>query len=194
LFLPVSFIDTSDMWLERRRRRALVAIAGPYVNVVLAGIACCLLPFVGHGHLAAASIAFATTGYAIGAFNLNPLYELDGYYVLSDLLGIPNLRAKALSYLGTTIWQRASDVSSRAQRRIFAGYGIAAVGYALFAAVAILFGYHRLVEHLAERALPHSVTAVLGWSLAGILAALLLLNLWHGLRDGLSASETTHVR
>jgi putative peptide zinc metalloprotease protein len=31
-------------------------------------------------------------------FNLNPFFRFDGYWVLADALGIPNLRAKSMTY------------------------------------------------------------------------------------------------
>ena len=33
-------------------------------------------------------------------FNANPLLRFDGYYVLSDLTEIPNLRARGNQYMG----------------------------------------------------------------------------------------------
>ena len=32
--------------------------------------------------------------------NFNPLLEYDGYYILSDLMGRPNLRRHSLAWLG----------------------------------------------------------------------------------------------
>src|SRR5438046_9291526 len=35
--------------------------------------------------------------------NFNPLIKLDGYYLLSDYLGLPNLRRRSFRYLGSLV-------------------------------------------------------------------------------------------
>ena len=66
------------------------------------------------------------------AFNLNPLIKLDGYYLLSDNLEIPNLRQRAFNYLGSRLkrlwgaaahrWQEATP----RERKIYFVYGVLA--------------------------------------------------------------------
>jgi hypothetical protein len=51
-------------------------------------------------------------------FNFNPLIKLDGYYLLSDVFGIANLRSKSFRYVGDFIneWRiagRLPDVPPR---------------------------------------------------------------------------------
>src|SRR5207248_6739970 len=79
---PAFFVDTTDIWLEPRWRRIAVSAAGACADAVVAG-ACTLLTLVLPPELAAVSLAFAATTYVIVLFNLLPLLELDGYYVLS---------------------------------------------------------------------------------------------------------------
>jgi putative peptide zinc metalloprotease protein len=128
----VAFVDTSDMWLEGKRRRTAVAFAGPYTNFVLAGAAALAGSLVGSSAWAAVLFTLGADGYIVGLLNLNPLYELDGYYMLSDWLEVPNLRSKALAYDGGAVWRRrpfarcavASDRSERRRRHSCAGrYG-----------------------------------------------------------------------
>jgi len=134
----VAFVDTSDMWLEGKRRRIAVAFAGPYTNFVLAGAAALASSLVGSSAWAAVLFTLAADGYIVGLLNLNPLYELDGYYVLSDWLEVPNLRSEALAYLGGAVWRRRPTTLDLRLRRIFTLYGAAAVLYPLFAAVMLL--------------------------------------------------------
>src|SRR5438552_18030785 len=76
----------------------------------------------------------ATSGIKT-CFNLNPLIKLDGYYLLSDYLEIPNLRARSFRYVGTLITRllgsarrtEEEDVSLR-ERRIYLVYGVAGAG------------------------------------------------------------------
>ena len=190
LFTPVAFVDTSDMWLENKWRRMAVAAAGPYVNVLLSGAAGCALPFAGGG-TRPFLLSFATLGYVMALMNLNPLYELDGYYVLSDWLDIPNLRAKALAFLGTKIWRRRPTTLDRRLVRIFTAYGIAAVLYAWIAAVLLLMGYHRVVQHVVARVLPDALALGLGWALAVLLVILLLTSLWQSLRQRVASPASS---
>jgi putative peptide zinc metalloprotease protein len=90
-------------------------------------------------------------------FNFNPLIKLDGYYLLSDWLDIPNLRTKAFRYLGNLLRRRLLgwpiepvEVSAR-ERKIFPVYGVLAViysGFLILYFVYLLFGY--VGEHLGS--------------------------------------------
>lgn len=100
--VPAAFVDTSDMWLEDKRARLAVTWAGPYTGFVLGGLAAIALWL--RPELAAAPLLFqiAAIGFATSIVNLNPLLNLDGYYLLSDALELPNLRARSLSFLRHT--------------------------------------------------------------------------------------------
>ncbi len=67
--------------------------------------------------------------------NFNPLIKLDGYYLLSDYLEIPNLRRRSFRFVGSLI-ERLFGIESASQpeenlspreRRILPVYGIAAL-------------------------------------------------------------------
>src|SRR5437016_12930046 len=68
-------------------------------------------------------------------FNLNPLIKLDGYYLLSDLLDVPNLRHRAVGFLRNRLrWllgmeAQPEDRISPRERRIFVWYGLLAWTY-----------------------------------------------------------------
>ena len=93
-FLPIIFVDTSDMWMAPRKARALVGFSGPYTNFLLSGLAALTIPFVHDRFVQSLLFEFASAGYVLGLLNMNPLMEFDGYYVLMDLLEVPNLRGK----------------------------------------------------------------------------------------------------
>jgi putative peptide zinc metalloprotease protein len=86
-----------------KRDRALVAAAGMGVELFLAGLAMFVWLLAEPGLLRA--VAFNTmlvAGVSTLVFNGNPLLRYDGYYVLSDILDIPNLLQRAngqLTYL-----------------------------------------------------------------------------------------------
>lgn len=104
--LPAAFVDTSDIWLAGRRARILTSLAGPVCDLAvgsLAAIAAALLPV---GPAGAAAYKLAVASYLAALCNLNPLLELDGYYMLSDWLGLPSLRRRALAFISGPLWQK----------------------------------------------------------------------------------------
>ena len=123
--LPTPYVDVSSAWLlENRWRRAQVGLAGIEVDLFVAAIAALVWVEIGEGFLADRLFEVVLLcGASSLLFNANPLVRLDGYYVLSDLIGIPNLQTRgwaalrnlALFPLGLgTAPARASDLGLRA--------------------------------------------------------------------------------
>lgn len=190
LFLPVAFVDTSDIWMRGKWERASVSFAGPYTNLMLAGAAMLALP-VAPGLTAQVALSqFAVTGYLLGLLNMNPLIEFDGYYVLMDWVEIPNLRSKALAFLGKLIWRRPRADDESRHAGLFSIYGLLALVYAVFIASSILQGYRIYVERLAGSLLPLPVAAALGWLLAPLMAWLIVSRAWGELREGAAGTVT----
>jgi putative peptide zinc metalloprotease protein len=97
---PVAFTDTSDMWLKPRGPRIVVNLAGVYTDTLVAGMCGLLMTLVfANPYIQGFLWIFALYTY-INAFRmLSPLQELDGYYVLMDLLDKPHLRQAAVLWL-----------------------------------------------------------------------------------------------
>lgn len=101
VFMPVPYVDASDsMRFPSKWQRALVGAAGILVEVFLAGLAMIIWLNAESGLLR----AFAFNVMLIGGvstllFNGNPLLKFDGYYVLSDLLEIPNLAQRSKTHI-----------------------------------------------------------------------------------------------
>lgn len=98
-FAPVAFTDTSDMWLSTRWPRIAVNLAGVYADILDAGIVAFFIYLIPNHYVQAFLWLYALFTY-INAFRmLSPLQELDGYYVLMDLLERPRLRQSAVVWL-----------------------------------------------------------------------------------------------
>lgn len=101
LFTPCAYVDATACWgFPRTRDRVIVCLAGMYVESILAAIA--VFVWAATGPSLVNSVAYNAiflAGVVTVLFNINPLMRYDGYYVLSDLLGIPNLRARANAFL-----------------------------------------------------------------------------------------------
>ncbi|MEO1616619.1 MAG: efflux RND transporter periplasmic adaptor subunit [Planctomycetota bacterium] len=95
LMAPLAFVDVTDAWkLVQRRKRVQIALAGVYLELAIGAIAAWawwMCPIGFWKHLSAQ--IFFVAGPATLLVNANPLLRLDGYYVMSDLLEIPNLRS-----------------------------------------------------------------------------------------------------
>lgn len=184
LFLPSAFVDTSDIWMSGKRPRIAVSWAGPYANFLISGLAVVLLPFAHDPTLEAILFQVAVIGYVVAVLNLNPLAEFDGYYMLMDWLEIPNLRSKALGYLGALLWRTEPDVRDPRFHRIGLVYGLLTGGYTLFIALTVLTLYQKFLQAQLARALPSVVATLIGWALAGVLAALIVQGAWSQVRAG----------
>jgi len=91
LFLPVLFSDVSDAWRLKPGERIAVNLGGIYFEMILAS-----LMLVGYyifhdfGLLIIPCILILST-----LSNLNPFIKYDGYWILSDAIGVPNLHKNA---------------------------------------------------------------------------------------------------
>ena len=134
-FQPAAYCNVSDAWLfPSKRQRAFVTIAGPWLELcvwALATIAWRVTETVTWVN-ELALIIVATSGVKT-LLNLNPFLKLDGYYLLSDLIGMPNLRRRAFQSSGDRIrvgfGSRATGATaaSARERRILLGYGAVAL-------------------------------------------------------------------
>lgn len=97
LFTPVPYVDVTSSWAFRNRwHRALVGSAGMVAELFTAALATFVWAATGPGvvHSVAFNIMFVASVSTV-LFNGNPLLRFDGYYILSDLLDIPNLHQRA---------------------------------------------------------------------------------------------------
>jgi len=103
IFSPVPYVDASSSWaLTSKWKRAIVGAAGMWVELAIASIAAVVWAQTDPNsamHQFAYNIMFVA-GFSTIVFNANPLLRYDGYYILSDLIEIPNLaqRSKELVY------------------------------------------------------------------------------------------------
>lgn len=102
VFAPVPYVDASAASGFRSKwQRALVGAAGMIVEVFLAALALYVWLTVEQGLVRSfAYNAMVVAGISTVLFNANPLLRYDGYYILSDLIEIPNLAQRATRYWG----------------------------------------------------------------------------------------------
>lgn len=146
VLMPVPYVDASSASVLRSRwARARVGAAGMIVEVFVAALAFYLWMGVEPGILRAILFnVMLMAGVSTLIFNGNPLLRYDAYYILADLVEIPNLAAQSSRYWGYLIQRyllRLKDVSSNAhatsERVWFAAYGLLSAIYRTFVTVAI---------------------------------------------------------
>ena len=149
---PAGFVDTTDIWMAPRRARLVTSFAGPYTGLVLGGVCALGAFFLPHSTAGALCFTWGLVLLINTLFNFNPLLELDGYYMLVDWLEKPSLRARALSFVRGGMWEkiRARNRFSR-EEIFFALFGIASLGYSIFALLmALQFWRLRLASIAGE--------------------------------------------
>jgi len=131
--LPMVFVETTDVWMADRRARMAVSASGPFAVLVLGG-ALALIAYPLDGTEMGAFLFKASFVWLVnGVFNLLPILELDGYFLLADYLEMPALRANALAFVREGLVARLrTRVPFTREESIYATYGL---GYALLVAL-----------------------------------------------------------
>lgn len=107
LFIPMAYVDVTSSYRFRSRwHRVHTAIAGMYAELFLAAIATILWPLTDSPEVRSQlyNVMF-TASFTTLLFNANALMRFDGYFVLADVLNIPNLYVDGQQYV-SGIWKR----------------------------------------------------------------------------------------
>ncbi len=148
-FIPAFYCNVSDAWMLKKRERLLVTLAGSYIQVFIWACATVAWRLLSQ-ETVAGQVCLIIIGFSVIQifFNLIPLIRMDGYYLLSDIVEIPNLRPKALGFLKRNIaaWISGTplekkEMISRREKNIFLYYGLSSL---LFTAVLLLIMFLRL--------------------------------------------------
>ncbi len=130
---PAFFVEATDSLMLDRRQRILQSSAGPFTELVIAGVAGLALFLFPSGPLADLLYKFALLNYLVIFLNLIPLLELDGYWILSDLIQVPDLRPRSLQFVQHDLWHKL-----RGRERLtpqewgLGGYAVAGVAFTIF--------------------------------------------------------------
>lgn len=146
VFIPVPYVDASaSAAFPEKSRRVVVGGAGIMVELALAATAMIVWTQVEPG----LTRAFAFNVMLIGGvstllFNGNPLLRFDGYFVMADLLEIPNMGQRSNKYFWYVVQKyllrvkdAESPVTAHGERSWFLFYSVAAFFYRIAISVAI---------------------------------------------------------
>jgi CRP-like cAMP-binding protein/Zn-dependent protease len=130
---PAFFVEATDSLMIERRQRILQASAGPFTELIIAGLAALAVFLFPDGPMADLLYKFAVLNYLVIFLNLIPMLELDGYWILSDLIQVPDLRPRSLQFIQHDLWHKL-----RAHERLtpqewgLGGYAIAGIAFTIF--------------------------------------------------------------
>jgi len=146
---PAFFVEASDSLMLEPRQRILQCFAGPFTELVIAGIAAIVVFTFPGGPAASVLYKFAVLNYLVIFLNLIPLLELDGYFILSDLIQVPDLRPRSLQFVQHDLWHklRARDRLTRQEWGLGA-YGIAGILFTIFSFVTGYFFWEEIFGQL----------------------------------------------
>lgn len=156
IFTPCLYCNVTDSWLFRNKwHRAAVGAAGIFVELNLAAIALFVWSFTEPGLLNQMSlsiIAVASIGTLL--FNGNPLMRYDGYYILSDLVEVPNLSERSAAVVRAFFAKHCLGLEDteddpllpERNRGWYAFYCIASVAYRWFVTFSILLFLIKLMR------------------------------------------------
>ena len=155
VLMPIPYVDaTAATAFRATRRRVLVGAAGMVIEVFIASLALFLWLEVQPGVIRAVLYnVMLIAGVSTVFFNANPLLRYDGYYILSDLIHIPNLRNRAQQYLAHLVESglfglKLPDLeATRGEKRWFVFFAIASFLYRTFVmlAIALFIASHYMI-------------------------------------------------
>jgi len=135
LIFPAFYTDVSDTYRLPRRARVRTDLGGVYFNGIFIVVSTMVLAATNYLPLIPAIVFIHITMFQ----QMLPVVRLDGYYVLSDLVGVPDLFGRIKPIMGRLIGRhdpRANQLAPSA-RRIVTAWVLIAVpvivgGFALF--------------------------------------------------------------
>ncbi len=134
LGIPCLYADVSDAWmLKRRSQRMLISAAGMYVECWIAILATLVWIFSNSGpvHDLAVTLMIVCSVSTI-LINGNPLLRYDGYYLLSDFTGVPNLAFRSRTSLLTRLQSIAGNPTATSDPVWMSVYAAASYLYRYF--------------------------------------------------------------
>jgi putative peptide zinc metalloprotease protein len=178
VLFPLPYVDASSAWAFRNKwHRAIVGMAGVLAELAIASVAAVVWAYTSTGtpHIIAYNVIFVASVSTV-LFNGNPLLRFDAYYVLNDVIEIPNLAQRCrqyYSYLGRyyvwglkKVWNPAYTVG---ERFWFVGYGAVSTVYRIYISIRILlFLNSRLPEALFFIVPILALSGIVGWLLVPV--------------------------
>jgi putative peptide zinc metalloprotease protein len=151
MFTPLLYTNVTDAWILDRRSRLMITAAGMLVELALASVAT-ILWFVASPGVFKAMLANIMVLCTVGTivFNGNPLLRFDGYFLLTDLAGLPNLSQRAshrLQQFVSFVLLGRTEIRAAREPSFVLAYGVCSGIYRISLSFAILLMLYHLCDH-----------------------------------------------
>ncbi|MGE0377460.1 MAG: HlyD family efflux transporter periplasmic adaptor subunit, partial [Planctomycetaceae bacterium] len=154
LFVPMPYVDVTASWrFPGRWQRMQTALAGIYIELLVAAV--CVFGWLFTESPLTRQIlhtTIVTASITTVLFNANPLMRFDGYFLLCDLLRIPNLYGLGAAAVASA-WRRLllgeirpCGVSSSRERLIVTLYGWAASFWRMLVCLSLVLAASALFD------------------------------------------------
>jgi putative peptide zinc metalloprotease protein len=103
---PAFYCDTTEAWVYGNKWQIITTVAaGIWSSLIIYSLASFLWwgTAVNSGLHSAAYMVMLASGILPVLINLNPLIKLDGYYILTELIGIPELKENSTIYVSNWV-------------------------------------------------------------------------------------------
>ncbi|MEM6690846.1 MAG: hypothetical protein AAF664_15540 [Planctomycetota bacterium] len=155
VFAPCLYCDVTDAWkLESKFARIMISAAGILAEVLVASVACLIWMSSYEGFLNSICFNLMILGsLSTLLVNGNPLLRYDGYYILADLVDVPNLRDQSTEAIWAPVkhWLsagRSEQVPRDASWIALFAFGLLAFFYRVFVIGLILWGTYQMFQGL----------------------------------------------
>ena len=165
---PVLWTDTNDAWrLTDRRQRLAIDAAGMLAEITLAVAASLAWSVLPDGPLRTGAFLLSSSTWVLTVLvNVNPLMRFDGYFLLSDLIDVPNLQERGFAIGRWWLRERLFGLGAPppenfppAKQRILIAYSLSALIYRF----SLFLGIALVVYHMAFKALGFFLMGVEIW-------------------------------
>jgi CRP-like cAMP-binding protein/Zn-dependent protease len=131
---PAFFVDGSDGLMMDRRQQILSSFAGPFAEMILASACALIVWWFPEWFLARTLFTAAALNYYLILMNLIPLLELDGYFILADVIQVPDLRPRSLAFMRDDLLRKIRHREHFTKQEVgLALYGTLGVAFTVFA-------------------------------------------------------------
>ena len=153
---PVLYVDVSRAWRLSAKQRAAVDVGGIYMQCILVTL---LSPFLLNAVTRPHVVIIITCNFYWMLYNLNPVFKTDGYWLIADLAGVPNLRQRTLRFFVDALHSngRSETISDSRLKIIYFTYGALVLSYVVGVALSVPVLCSRYI-------LPNVAAAIADWS------------------------------
>jgi putative peptide zinc metalloprotease protein len=146
IFMPMPYVDVTPAWgLQSKWQKIVIGASGMMTELFIASLALFAWLALEPGALRSVcyDVIFVASVSSI-LFNGNPLLRYDAYYILADLIEIPNLRQRSSKYIGDLLKKHVVGAqvtltpATARERAWYVGYGLLAMVYRTIIAVGII--------------------------------------------------------